>query len=98
MRSVTSKTVAKSPASLWGDYSFGSLGPEEQDIFCEIEYSVIESEAAQSRIGEPIPDSLGFYVKAKDCQHIELFKVPEVENEQQIESEKRKSTDEQGTT
>ncbi len=81
----------------WGLDSFGSLGPEEQDIFCEIQYTVIEVEGQPDKIGGAVADSLGFYVKAKDCQHIELFRVPENSNEQQAKPDASESLDKPGT-
>lgn len=61
----------------WGDNSYAGSFPNDGDIYLEAVYSVDES----GQFGEPIPNTRGVLLRKEQYSYIELFSVPEVEEE-----------------
>lgn len=78
-------------AGLFSGRSFASLSPEEQDLYCECQYKLLENGQGEDVFDvSPIQDTAGFYIKVKDCQHIELF-VAEVREDERDATQVRET-------
>ncbi|MEX0856646.1 MAG: DUF6338 family protein [Balneolaceae bacterium] len=62
---------------LWSDNSYAGSHPNDGDLYLEILYNIKED----GTFGEPIPFSKGLLIRKSEYTHIELFEVPEQNEE-----------------